>query len=200
MADDPGPRFNVAPSQRASVVLVRDGARVVDRLRWGFDVGIATRPINAQAERAATSPLFRGALKARRCLVPVEGFYEWRREGDRKQPMFIRDAADRPLALAGLWTPRPKTAEEGTPPSFTILTTRPTAFVAPIHDRMPLVLPPDLWARWLEPAPAEPGEVLALLEPPEPVLTAWEVAPLVNSTRNDGPSLLERLPGGSPGA
>ena len=197
LADDPGGRFNVAPTDEAVVVVQREDRRAVVRYRWGLvpawsdDPRIASRTFNARAETVATSPLFRGAFLRRRCLVPVDGFYEWRREGGKRHPMRIHDPAGRPLALAGLWTGRqdPETGEWRR--TFTIITTRPTAFMAAIHDRMPVVVPPEAWGTWLDRAPQEPGELLAMLEPREDIeLDAYPVSSLVNSVRNDGPELI----------
>ncbi len=201
LADDPGGRFNVAPTDEAAVVVQRDDRRAVVRYRWGLvpawadDPKIASRAFNARAETLATSPLFRDAFRRRRCLVPVDGFYEWLREGSRRQPMRIHDPADRPLALAGLWTGR-QDAETGEwRRTFTVVTTRPNEFMASIHDRMPVIVPPDAWARWLDPAPADPGELRALLEPRDDLaLDAYPVPTLVNNVRNDDARWpLERL-------
>ena len=200
LADDPGGRYNVAPTDEASVVVARDERRAVVRYRWGLvpswadDPRIASRTINARAETLATSPLFRDAFRKRRCLVPVDGFYEWLREGGTRQPMRVHDPDERPLALAGLWAGR-RDPETGEPQrTFTIVTTRPTAFMAAIHDRMPVVVPPGEWATWLDPAPRDPGELRALLEPRDDVvLAAYAVPKLVNNVRNDGPALIERL-------
>ena len=147
--DDPGGRFNVAPTDEAAVVVQRDDRRAVVGYRWGLipgwsdDPRIASRTFNARAETVATSPLFRDAFRRRRCLVPVDGFYEWLRDGTKRQPMRIHDPDDRPLALAGLWTGRQDPESGVWHRTFTIVTTRPNAFMAPIHDRMPVVVPPD---------------------------------------------------------
>ena len=197
LAEDPGGRFNVAPTDEASVIVRREQRRAIVRCRWGLvpawsnDPKMPSKTFNARAETIATSPLFRDAFRRRRCLVPVDGFYEWRREGTVRRPMRIHDPADLPLALAGLWTGR-QDAETGEwRRTFTIVTTRPTEFMAAIHDRMPVVIPPDAWAMWLDPAPREVGELRALLEPREDlVLAAHAVSPLVNNVRNDGPGLI----------
>lgn len=200
LADDPGGRYNVAPTDEAAVVVQRDDRRAVVRYRWGLvpgwsvDARAAARAFNARAETVATSPLFRDAFRRRRCLVPVDGFYEWRREGSQRRPLRIHDPGERPLVLAGLWTGRRDPATGEWQRTFTIVTTRPNAFMAPIHDRMPVVLPPDSWATWLDPAPRRPDELRALLEPRDDVaLAAYAVPPLVNNVRNDGPALIERL-------
>lgn len=197
LAEDPGGRFNVAPTDEASVIVQREERRAIVRYRWGLvpawsnDPKMPSKTFNARAETIATSPLFRDAFRRRRCLVPVDGFYEWRREGTVRRPVRIHDPADLPLALAGLWTGR-QDAETGEwRRTFTIVTTRPTEFMAAIHDRMPVVIPPDAWAMWLDPAPREVGELRALLEPREDlVLAAYAVSPLVNNVRNDGPGLI----------
>jgi putative SOS response-associated peptidase YedK len=210
--DDPRGRFNVAPTDEAAVVVQRDERRAVVGYHWGLVPGwadeprAASRAFNARAETLATSPLFRDAFRRRRCLVPVDGFYEWLRDGPKRQPVRIHDPAERTLALAGLWTGRqdPDTGEWRR--TFTIVTTRPNAFMAPIHDRMPVVVPPDLWAPWLDPARRDIGELRAILEPRDDVaLAAYRVPALVNNVRNDGPELIARagadtaqleLPGG----
>ena len=206
LADDPGGHFNVAPTDEAAVVVQRDARRAVVRYRWGLlpgwtdDPRMAGRAFNARAETLATSPLFRDAVRRRRCLVPVDGFYEWLREGTKRQPLRIHDPSEDVLALAGLWTGRRDPDSGEWQRTFTIVTTRPNAFMAGVHDRMPVVVPRDAWARWLDPRPAEPGELRALLEPRDDVaLAAYPVQPLVNNVRNDGPALIEPLaPAGEP--
>ena len=200
IADDPGGRFNVAPTDAAAVVVQHDDRRAVVSYRWGLipgwsdDPRIASRTFNARAETVATNPVFRDAFRRRRCLVPVDGFYEWLRDGSKRQPMRIHDPDDRPLALAGLWTGRQDPESGAWHRTFTIVTTRPNAFMASIHDRMPVIVPPDAWARWLDPRPADVGELRALLEPRDDwALDAYPVPPLVNNVRNNGPELVERL-------
>jgi putative SOS response-associated peptidase YedK len=196
LAGDPGPRFNVAPTNDASVVVAREDRRAIVRYRWGLippwadDPRIASRTFNARAETVATSPMFRDAFRKRRCLVPVDGFYEWHRAGKERTPLAILDPGGLPLALAGLWTGRqdPETGEWLR--TFTVITTRPNAFMARIHDRMPVIVAPDRWGLWLDPAPTDAGELRALLEPREDLdLDAYAVSPLVNNVRNDGPEL-----------
>lgn len=202
LTDGVDPRFNIAPTNAASVVVQRDDRRAIVRYRWGLippwadDPKIASRTFNARAETLATSPMFRDAFRKRRCLVPVDGFYEWHRVGKERTPLAIHDPDGLPLALAGLWTGRqdPETGEWRR--TFTIITTRPNDFMAEIHDRMPVIVAPDQWAVWLDPEPRDPGELRALLEPREDVaLVAYAVSPLVNSVRNDGPDLW--LPAGA---
>jgi putative SOS response-associated peptidase YedK len=200
LADDPGGRFNVAPTDEAAVVVERDERRAIVAYRWGLrpawaDPKQASRAFNARAETLATSGLFRDAFRRRRCLVPVDGFYEWRREGTKRQPLWIHDPVGDPLVLAGLWTGRRDEETGEWLRTFTIVTTRPNAFMASIHDRMPVVLPRAAWADWLRPGSRDPGELHALLEPRDDLaLDARAVVPLVNSVRNDGPELLDPLP------
>jgi len=196
--DDPRGKFNVAPTDPAAVVVQREDRRAIAGYSWGLlpgwsgDPSAAGRPFNARGETVATSPLFRDSFRRRRCIVPADGFYEWLKEGRKRQPLRIFDPSERPLALAGLWTGRQDANGEWRR-TFTIVTSRPNAFMAEIHDRMPVILPPDHWARWLDPTLRDPGELLAMLEPRDDLrLTAYRVAPLVNNVRNDGPELIAR--------
>jgi putative SOS response-associated peptidase YedK len=197
--DDPGGRFNVAPTDEAAVVVQRDERRAVVGYRWGLipgwsdDPRIASRTFNARAETVATSPIFRDAFRRRRCLVPVDGFYEWLRDGATRRPMRIHDLDERPLALAGLWTGRQDPESGLWHRTFTIVTTRPNAFMASIHDRMPVVVPPAEWSRWLS-STTDTSQLRPLLEPSDEWrLDAYPVPPLVNNVRNNGPELVERL-------
>jgi len=201
VADDPGPRYNVAPTDPAAVVVERpDGRRAVTLFGWGLiphwagSPAAAARHINARSETVAGSPAFRDALRRRRCLVPVDGFFEWTRNGPARQPWFIRRLDRAPLALAGIWStwrPRPDAEPRRT---FAILTTRANDTIAPLHDRMPVALPREHWARWLDARADADGELLALLQPPESQpFETFAVQRLVNSVRNDGPALIEPL-------
>jgi putative SOS response-associated peptidase YedK len=197
LVDAPGGRFNVAPTDEAAVVVARDDRRAVVAYRWGLvpawatDLKVAGRTFNARAETVATSGMFRESFRRRRCLVPVDGFYEWLRDGKTRTPVRVHDPSGAPLALAGLWAGR-KDPETGLVlRTFTIITTRPNAFMVGIHDRMPAVVPPDAWALWLDPSPRDPGELQALLEPSDVLpLDAYVVSTLVNNVRNDGPELI----------
>jgi putative SOS response-associated peptidase YedK len=202
--DDLEARFNVAPTDPALVVAQRDDRRAIVAWGWGLvphwaPGQPATRPrrqppFNARAETLTASPLFAEAFKRRRCIVPVDAFYEWHRTPDgARTPHAIRAADGRPLALAGLWAgARLPTGEVQR--TFTIVTTRPVEALAWLHDRMPVVLPEDAWDRWLDRAAGVDGELRALLEPDDRLsLNVYPVASLVNSVRNDGPDLLEPL-------
>jgi putative SOS response-associated peptidase YedK len=196
--EDPGARYNVAPTQDALVVVERDGDRRLTAYRWGLVPAWASSPaagsrmFNARAETAATSPAFRDSLRRRRCVVPVDGFYEWRRAGGRRDPFLIRRRDGRPLALAGLWATWRDPATGAATRSFTILTTGPNELVRPLHDRMPVVLEGASWDRWLDTSAAGMEEVDGLLVPcPADLLEAYPVRRLVNDVRNEGVGLVE---------
>jgi putative SOS response-associated peptidase YedK len=185
------PRWNVAPTQEAPVLrLGKDGQRELRMLRWGLvpfwakdDKGGA-RMINARGETVAEKPAFREAFKARRCLVPVDGFYEWETLGESpsKQPLLFRMADGKPFAFAGLWERwRPK--EGGAPvETFTIVNTAANEIMARYHDRVPIVLAPEDYGTWLDPA----ADARPLLKaPPSQRFTATRVGTRVNSVRND---------------
>jgi putative SOS response-associated peptidase YedK len=149
---------------------------------------------NARAETLTASPAFREAFRRRRCLVPVDAFYEWRREGTIRQPYLVIRIDGQPMALAGLWAGWHDPAIDAVRRTFTIVTTSPNEALADLHDRMPVVISKEAWARWLAPSPADPGELLGLLVPNESVeLRVQAVSRLVNDVRQDGPALIEPL-------
>ncbi len=194
------PRYNVAPTQVVPWVRQRpDGVREVMVGRWGLVPGWVEDPasfratlVNARAETAAEKPSFRDALRRARCVIPVSGFYEWRREGERKQPYHVVRADGAPLLLAGLYAER-EAAGGGS--SATILTCPPNERIAELHDRMPVVLGPDHVRRWLDPALQQPDDVGDLLGPcPSDWLRAYPVDPRVGNARLDDPGLIQALP------
>lgn len=192
------PNYNVYPSQRIAVVRLNPESmkRECVLLRWGLipswakDTKIGSQCINAMCETVAVKPAFRSAFKKRRCLVVADGFYEWQRMGERKQPMWISRRDKRPFAFAGLW-------EHWQPPegdaieSCTIITTEPNELMAPIHNRMPVILSPASYDQWLNlTAQAEP--LKALLGPySSDELQAYPVSTLVNDPRHNAPQCLE---------
>ena len=189
--DDPPevtPRYNIAPSQPVLVVRREHGRARAASLRWGLPGGGPDGPgllINARSETASTRQAFRESFKTRRCLVPADGFYEWKRARDGSDPFHLRRRDQRLFAFAGLWSPLPPGgAESG---ACVILTTEANALVAPIHDRMPVILPPEACALWLDEAAT--GDALeGVLRPlPADVLEARAVSPDVNSATQDGP-------------
>lgn len=204
MPRDWKPRYNIAPTQAVAVVRAGDGGRVLEMMRWGLVArwakSLDTGPplIMARSETAAQKPAFREAMKQApgggRCLIPCDGFYEWKVVGEKaKQPMFIQLRGRRPFALAGLW-------ERWTPPegeplhSCTILTIEANEFMKPIHDRMPVIVPGDLWRVWLDPAVTQVQDVANVLRPIAPdALEAHPVGRAVNRVGTDGPSLIERV-------
>ena len=200
LVDDPGGHFNVAPTDDALVVVQRDERRGLTAYRWGLiphwatEAKVGARMINARAETITSSPAFRDAFVRKRCLVPVDSFYEWKREGSVRQPYRIVRRDGRPLALAGLWAGWKDPATKTVRRTFTIVTTTPNDAIAGLHDRMPVIVAEDAWARWLDPAPSDPGELLGLLAPSEDVeLDVYAVDRAVNDVRRDGPELIARL-------
>ena len=187
------PRYNIAPSQDVPAVIQNreTAAREFRPFRWGLvpswakDPAIGNRMINARSETAATKPTFRKPLRERRCLILADGFYEWKREGSRKQPYHIRLQNGEPFAFAGLWDRwHPP---EGQPlESCTILTTTPNEILQPLHDRMPVILPPSTYRLWLDPAVRGVESLQALLIPyPAAEMIAYPVSTRVNSPTNE---------------
>ena len=196
------PRFNIAPTQPVPVVRMTPQQAEPQRqfvfLYWGLvpswadDPSVGNRMINARAETAADKPSFRTALRRRRCLIVADGFYEWQRLGQRRQPMFIHMRDDRPLAFAGLWDSW-EGADHSALESCTILTTEANDLVRPIHDRMPVILAPADYARWLDPAVQTPEPILPLLRPyPSEPMEAYAVSTRVNSPARDEEGCIER--------
>ena len=191
----------------------REGVRELRVVRWGLvpfwakDISIGSRLINARAETVASKPAFRRAFARHRCLLPADGFYEWEKSGDakspRKQPYYIRREDGGVLAFAGLYELwRDKDRPDDDPDSWlwtaTIITTRAEDEVGRIHDRMPMVIEPDRWADWLDPAGASAEALHGLMTPAASVhLTTYPVSTEVNSVRNNGPGLIEPMEGDS---
>ena len=189
------PRWNVAPTQPAPVVVLRDGVRLVEMMRWGLVPFWAKRDgkppplmINARVESVDTKPAFKDALASKRCLVPADGFFEWRRQGKQATPMWIHPATRGFVAFAGLW------ARAGEVHSFAIVTGPPNELVAPIHDRMPIVLDRSAWAAWLDPSLDADGARALLTVPPVGDWRAEPVSTWVNKADHDDPRCLEPAP------
>jgi putative SOS response-associated peptidase YedK len=190
-------RFNIAPTQEAPIVRVsQEGPREMAMLRWGLvpawskDLGAGTKMINARGESVAEKPAFREAMARRRCLVPATGFFEWKAVPGRKQPFAIT-VPERPLfAFAGLWeTWRPR--DDEAIETFTIVTTDANEAIAPIHDRMPVILPKEAEDAWLR---ADVVEASALLKPYEGPVALRAVSRVVSSVKNDVPECLDDAP------
>jgi putative SOS response-associated peptidase YedK len=191
-------RFNLAPTQDAPVVTLRDGARVLEMMRWGLVPFWAAREakraplmINARVESLEDKAVFRDALARRRCLVPADGFFEWQRRGRTSKdatPMWIHPQPRHVIAFAGLWA-RART-DTGELHSFTIVTGPANELVAPIHDRMPVVLDRGAWAAWLDPTLDAAGAHALLGVPPVGDWRADPVSPWVNKADHDDPGCI----------
>ena len=192
-----GPRYNVAPTQPIEVVVQRDDGRFLELHRWGLvpawakSLAVGNRMINARAETLATSSAFRASFLRRRCIIPADGFYEWRRENGRKQPFLIHAPDDRPLAFAGLWAPWKDPTSGEWVLSGAVVTTQANETVAQLHNRMPVILAPDAWRLWADPDIRDEDLLADLLRPAaEDLLELVPVSPLVNNANNEGPELL----------
>lgn len=208
------PDYNVAPTKQVVSVVTRhprdaDGTPDPDRterslraMRWGLiphwakSKSIGSKMINARADTAGSKPAFRTSLAKRRCLLPADGWFEWRRDAEGKQPFFMHNTDGSSLALAGLWsTWRDPEADADAPPLVTcaVLTTDAVGELTTVHDRMPLLMAPDAWAAWLDP---DRDDVSDLLVPPDgslvDLLELRPVSDKVNSVRNNGPELVDR--------
>ncbi len=195
------PRYNIAPTQEVLVV-VQDPAnakRQAWRYRWGLipswakDPAVGNQLINAQAETAATKPAFRVAFRKRRCLILADGFFEWKKENRHMQPFHIRLHDGRPFAFAGLWE-RWEGLEGKAIHSCTILTTTPNDLLRPLHHRMAVIIGPEDYDLWLDPAIQGVDRLQPLLRPyPAEAMTAYPVSSRVNNPANDSPSCVEPL-------
>jgi len=193
------PRYNIAPSQLIAVVAPHPGSdkRGLALLKWGlipeWSPDGKPGPINARAETIASKPTFAESFRSRRCLIPSTGFYEWAKHGGKKMPQFIRAKGGGLLAFAGLWSFW--RAEEGSKPLLTccIITTKANELVSQFHDRMPAIIQPKDYSRWLDPeTPAK--DLKALLQPyPAELMEFWPVDPAVNRATVEGPQLLNPI-------
>ena len=187
-------RYNIAPTQPIAIVRLEEGARRFALARWGFLPAFVKDPkdfpliINARAEGIDTKPSFRSAIRRRRCLVPADGFYEWRRIGRARQPYLIRRPDRGAIAFAGLWETW-HSADGGEIDTACIITTAANATVAALHERMPVILAPSDFDTWLDPH-AGGQDVLALLRPaPEEALELVAASPRLNNAAHEGPDV-----------
>ena len=196
------PSWNVAPTRDVYAVLADGSTRHLDAFHWGLiprwakDPKIGSKMINARAESLAEKNAYKSAFKRRRCIVPADGFYEWqKRPGQKtKQPFFIHRPDGEPYAFAGLWETwrGPDGKSDEVLRSCTIITTTPNSEMAKIHDRMPVILPPDAWDTWLDPEQDDLDLLGKLLVPaPAHLITLRPITTLVNNVRNDGPELMD---------
>ncbi len=196
------PRYNIAPTQAIPAVRSgEDGARHLAQLHWGLvpfwakEPSIGARMINARAETVAEKPAFRAAFRHRRCLIPADGFYEWKKAADGgKQPFLIRRRDRAPFAFAGLWESWHDKQSGSELESCSIVTTDANATLAPIHHRMPVILDESGCQEWLAPGSERGAALQTLLRPaPDELLEAFPVDRAVNKVANDGPELLEPI-------
>jgi putative SOS response-associated peptidase YedK len=191
------PRYNVAPTQPVPIVRVVEGQRQFALVRWGLippwvkDPRRFTLVINARGESVNDKPAFRYAMRRRRCLFPADGFYAWKDEGRRKRPYCVRPRDAGPIAFAGLWETwmGPNGEEMET---AVIITTPAQGELARLHERMPVIVPPDAFDLWLDCSKVDHMTAATLFMPaPEGTLEAYEISPAVNHIANDGPNLIE---------
>jgi len=197
------PSWNVAPTDQLPIVRFdkRAGERSLDLARWGLvpywakDIKVVFANINAKAEGIENRPAFREAFQRRRCLMPVDNFYEWKKTATGKQPYAIALADRGLMALAGLWENWRSPAGEWIR-SFAVVTCPPNKLCAELHNRMPVVLGPETWPAWLGEEPADAPRLKALLAPyPSEEMVAWPVSPRVGNVKNNDASLIEPIAG-----
>jgi putative SOS response-associated peptidase YedK len=190
-------RYNIAPTQPVGVI-PNDGLKRLDFFNWGLipfwakDPKIGNRMINARSETVDQKPSFRGSFKYKRCLVLADGFYEWRKDPgmNSKIPHFIHMRGGKPFAFAGLWDAW-QSKDGSEIKSFTILTTEPNQLLAEIHNRMPVILPPDTYQEWLKEGENDPELLKSFLKPyPSDSMEAYPVSRAVNSPKNDSPECI----------
>jgi putative SOS response-associated peptidase YedK len=197
------PSWNLAPTDNLAIVRHHPVARErrLDLARWGLvpywakDIKIGFSTFNARSEGVATAPAFREAFRGRRCLIPLDGFYEWKKLGPKeRQPYTVELRQGGLMALAGLWEIW-KSPQGETVRSTTIVTCPANPLLAPLHERMPVILPPDAWPRWLGETETAPAELLPLLAPyPAEQMSLWPVDKRVGNIKNNDPGLVEPLP------
>jgi len=194
------PRYNVAPTQPVAAIRLnpKNKKRELTFFQWGLipswsrDIKMGSRMINARGETVAEKPSFRAPFKRRRCIIPADGFYEWQKRGSSKQPMYIHPANDVPFALAGLWEMW-RSPDGDELQTCTIITTTPNELMAPIHNRMPVILEREDFDMWLDPGD-RPELGLHLIRPyPSEKMTAYPVSTFVNRPINDAPQCIEPL-------
>jgi putative SOS response-associated peptidase YedK len=192
--DDWSPRYNIAPTQRVPVIRQHpeEPIRQISTMRWGLvphwakDASGGAGTINARSETAAEKPAFRDPMRYRRCLIPADAFYEWKRNGASKQPYCFEVNDGEMFALAGLWDGW-KNAEGQWIKTCTILTTTPNAVTSTVHDRMPVILHPDNYDLWLDPGMTDVQVVSELLKPYDPrLMRCYPVSTRINHVANDG--------------
>lgn len=198
------PRYNIAPSQSVPVIFDTGPRYQAKLMQWGLvpswapDPSIGNRMINARAETLLEKPSFKRLVSERRCLIPADGFYEWRREGSRKFPVWIHLKNEEPFAFAGLWDSWRDFDTGAELSTFTIITTDANALVRQLHNRMPVIYDRDMGRQWLEHSYGDSSKILAAVLRPWPAedMEARDVSPSINSPENDSPACIRPVPGG----
>jgi len=192
--------YNAAPSQEILAIAKYEGENWLVKFHWGLvpfwakDISIGSRMINARLESIAEKPSFRSAFKKRRCLILADGFYEWKGEKGRKQPMFITLPDHKPFAFAGLWETWNKDDQDSSYKSCTIITTQASESIREIHHRMPVILKPQVYESWLDSENQNVAELGRLLKNENATeLVSYPVSKQVNSVRNNDPSCIEPI-------
>jgi putative SOS response-associated peptidase YedK len=191
--------YNIAPTQQVAVVRQVSDHNSLVPMKWGLvphwakDPAIGSQMINARAETVAEKPSFRHAIKYHRCIVPASGFFDWKHEGKSKQPYYFRMKNGRPFGFAGIWEEW-KAPDGSLLDTFSILTTTANDLVATVHERMPVILPPEEYGTWLNKHLTDPEELKQFYEPfPAALLDAYQVSDRVNTVRNNGPENIIRV-------
>jgi putative SOS response-associated peptidase YedK len=196
------PNYNIAPTQAILAIIRHDNENKLERLHWGLvpfwakDISIGARMINARAETVAEKPSFRNAFKKQRCLIPSDGFYEWKGEKGNKQPYFVSNPSGEPFVFAGLWETwrRKENDKEFVYKSCTIITTGARGAIREIHHRMPVILDPKFYDKWLNAGIQDPKELeMILKEGLIHDIIYYPVSKVVNSVKNNNPNCIQRM-------
>ena len=196
------PNYNVAPTQKILTIIKHDNENTLEKRHWGLvpfwakDISIGSRMINARTETVSSKPSFRDAFKKRRCLIPASGFYEWKGEKENKQPFYIFTPSGKPFTFAGLWETwtDKKSDEESVYKSCTILTTLASERIRELHNRMPVVLDPDFYEKWLNVEIQDPKELEIILKDGLiHDMKYYPVSTLVNSVKNNDPNCIKPI-------
>ena len=196
------PNYNVAPTQEILVIIKHDNENTLEKFHWGLvpfwakDTSIGSRMINARAETVSQKPSFRNAFKKRRCLIPADGFYEWKGEKGHKQPYYVSTPSDKLFAFAGLWESwtNKESDEESVYKSCTIITTAASDSIREIHHRMPVILDPDFYEKWLNVEIQDPKELESVLQ--DGIIhdvKYYPVSTFVNSVKNNDPDCIKPI-------
>ena len=195
------PRYNIAPSQEVPVIVQEDGVNELKPMKWGLvpswspDLAIGNNMINARAETITEKPSYRRLVESKRCLIPADGFYEWRREGNGKVPVWFHLKKKQPFAFAGLWDMW-RDVDGDVLHTFTIITTVPNALLRRIHNRMPVIFDALQAKQWLDPRlSTRPADIAAVLAPfPSELMQAHDVSPIVNKPEYDSADCIVPAP------